>query len=60
VLDPGRGRTKVGYFWSIARDDRSWGGSAPSAVVYSYAPGRRAQHALTLLAGYRGFPQLMY
>ena len=25
VLDPGRGRTKKGYFWSIARDDRALG-----------------------------------
>ena len=40
VLDPGRGRTKQGYFWAIARDDRPWGGSTPPAVVYSYAPGR--------------------
>ena len=24
VLDPGRGRTKTGYFWAIARDDRPW------------------------------------
>ena len=22
VLDPGRGRTKTGYFWAISRDDR--------------------------------------
>ena len=22
VLDPGRCRTKIGYFWAIARDDR--------------------------------------
>ena len=22
MLDPGRGRTKQGYFWAIARDDR--------------------------------------
>jgi hypothetical protein len=27
VLDPGRGRTKKGYFWAIARDDRPWGGT---------------------------------
>jgi hypothetical protein len=40
VLDRGRGRTKQGYFWAIARDDRPWGGSEPPAVVYSYAPGR--------------------
>jgi transposase len=29
VLDPGRGRTKTGYFWAISRDDRPWGGSDP-------------------------------
>ena len=40
VLDPGRGRTKTGYFWVLARDDRPWQGTAPPAVVYSYAPGR--------------------
>jgi transposase len=40
VLDPGRGCTKKGYFWSIARDDRAWGGVGPPAVVYTYAPGR--------------------
>jgi transposase len=39
VLDPGRGRTKTGYFWSIARDDSAWrGGTGPPAVVYTYAP----------------------
>src|SRR4029078_3044322 len=27
VLDPGRGRTKVGQLWAYARDDRPWGGS---------------------------------
>ena len=27
VLDPGRGRTKTGYFWAVARDDRPWGRS---------------------------------
>jgi transposase len=26
VLDPGRGRTKKGYFWAIARDDQPWSG----------------------------------
>ena len=32
VLDPGRGRTKIGYFWSMARDDRPWGSEDPPAV----------------------------
>jgi transposase len=57
VLDPGRGRTKQGYFWAIARDDRPWGGSQPPAVVYSYAPGRGHIHANRLLGGYRGILQ---
>ena len=54
VLDPGRGRTKTGFFWAIARDDRPWGGKDPPAVVYTYAPGRGHEHAATLLAGYGG------
>jgi transposase len=57
VLDPGRGRTKKGYFWAIARDDRPWGGPDPPAVAYSYAPGRGAIHALKLLENYRGVVQ---
>ncbi|HEY3795577.1 MAG TPA: IS66 family transposase, partial [Bradyrhizobium sp.] len=57
VLDPGRGRTKKGYFWAIARDDRPWGGTDPPAIAYSYAPGRGAVHALKLLDGYRGIVQ---
>src|SRR5262245_17295563 len=44
VLDPGRGKTKTGYFWAIARDDRPWGGTDPPAVAYTYAPGRGGEH----------------
>ena len=54
VLDPGRGRTKQGYFWALGRDDRPWGGSEPPAVVYSYAPDRAHADAARLLGGYRG------
>ena len=57
VLDPGRGCTKKGYFWAIARDDRPWGGTDPPAVAYTYAPGRGAVHALKLLDHYRGIVQ---
>jgi transposase len=64
VLDPGRGKTKQGYFWAMARDDRPWasehaseGGDQPPAVVYSYAPGRGHTHANALLGGYRGILQ---
>jgi transposase len=57
VLDPGRGRTKIGYFWAIARDDRPWGGGDPPMVIYTYAPGRGGKHANTLLATFRGVLQ---
>jgi len=57
VLDPGRGRTKTGYFWSMARDDRPFGGKGPPAVVYTYATGRGGVHLHTLLKDYRGIVQ---
>ena len=57
VLDPGRGRTKTGYFWAIARDDRPWQGPEPPGVAYTYAPGRGAVHALKLLGNYTGVVQ---
>jgi transposase len=57
VLDPGRGQTKKGFAWAIARDDRPWGGTDPPAVVFRYAPGRGAEHARALLAGYHGILQ---
>ena len=49
--------TKAGYFWSIARDDRPWGGIDPPGVAYTYAPGRGAVYAHDLLAPYRGIVQ---
>ena len=58
VLDPGRGKTKTGYLWAIARDDRPWGGSDPPAVAYHYAPGRGGVHARALFAGYSGTLQV--
>ena len=57
VLDPGRGRTKKGYAWAIARDDRPWGGADPPAVVFRYAPGRGRKHAEALLGDYAGILQ---
>jgi transposase len=57
VLDPGRGHTKQAYFWVAARDDRTWGGADPPAVIYQYATGRAKRHADALLGGYRGIVQ---
>ena len=50
VLDPGRGKTKTGYLWALARDERPWAGPDPPGVVFFYAPGRGGRHA-------EGFPQ---
>jgi transposase len=67
VLDPGRGKTKTGFMWALARDDRPWAGgggggpasgSGPPAVAYTYAPGRGGEHAVKLLAGFKGILQV--
>jgi transposase len=57
VLDPGRGSTKTGYMWAIARDQRRWGGTDPTAVVFTYAPGRGHGHAIDLLQNFSGVIQ---
>jgi transposase len=58
VLDPGRGRTKTGQLWAYARDDRPWGGPAPPAVAYIYAPDRKAERPIAHLDGFRGILQV--
>ena len=58
VLDPGRGVTKTGYLWALARDDRPWGGEDPPGVVYFYAPGRGGETAETFLTGLDGILQI--
>ena len=39
MLDPGRGKTKTGYLWALARDERPWAGLDPPGVAFFYAPG---------------------
>lgn len=58
VLDPGRGATKTGYLWALARDDRAWGGEDPPGVVYFYAPDRAGVNAETFLTGFDGILQI--
>jgi transposase len=58
VLDPGRGRTKTGQLWAYARDDRPWGGPAPPAVAYIYAPDRKAERPVAHLKGFHGTLQV--
>jgi len=58
VLDPGRGKTKKGYFWALARDDRAWNGPEPPGVVFTYAPGRSGKYASEILQGFSGILQV--
>ena len=58
VLDPGRRKTKTGYFWALARDDRPWGGENPPGVAFTYAPGRSGQNAEDILKGFTGILQV--
>ena len=58
VLDPGRGRTKTGYMWTMVRDERPWSGADPPGVVYRYAPGRGGKYAERLLEGFSGTAQI--
>lgn len=58
VLDPGARKTKTGYFWALARDDRPWNGTAPPGVAFTYAPGRGGLHAERILQGFGGILQV--
>ena len=58
VLDPGRGKTKTGYLWALARDDRGWNGNDPPGVIFNYAPGRGGKHGEDFLCGFNGILQV--
>jgi len=58
VLEPGKRKTKTGYFWALARNDRPWSGAAPPGVAFTYAPGRSGQYADDILKGFSGILQV--
>ena len=58
VLDPGRGKTKTGYMWTMARDERGWSGPDPPGCVYEYVPSRSGKHGEKLLEGFKGTVQV--
>ena len=53
-LDPGRGRTKKGFFWAIASDDRGYGGTSLPIGQFRYATGRSGAFAEQFLQGFGG------
>ena len=58
VLDPGRGKTKTGYLWTMVRDERGWSGPDPPGCVYEYAPSRSGKQGEKLLEGFEGTVQV--
>ena len=54
VLAPGAGRTRTGRLWTYVRDERGSGGDAPPAVLFRYAPDRKAERPAQHLARFRG------
>jgi transposase len=55
VLDPGRGKARIGRLWVAVRDERPWGSCVPPAAFYLYSPDRKKKRAEALLGDCRGF-----
>lgn len=55
VLDPGRGRTKTGRYWTHVRDERPHGSTSPPAAFYRYSPDRKGERPREHLKNYAGF-----
>jgi transposase len=58
MLDPGRGRTKIGQLWAYASDHRPWGGPEPPGVAYVYAPDRKHERPANHLAALSRSPSV--
>jgi len=58
TLSPGAGKTKTGWLWTYARDDRTFGGTAPPMVAYRFEDSRGGESVERHLAGYTGLLQV--
>lgn len=54
VLEPGKGRTKMGRLWTYVRDDRPAGQVTPPAVWFAYSADRSGKHPHQHLAKFQG------
>lgn len=54
VLEPGKGRTKTGRFWTYVRDERPAGQATAPAVWFAYSPDRSGKHPHQHLASFKG------
>ena len=58
VLDPGRGRTKLGRLWCYAVDDRPWCGPSHPMAAYIYTADRKNERPAGHLSCLRGVLQV--
>ena len=58
VLDPGRGKTKMGSLWAVLRDDRGRGWHRPTGCRVPLPPGRKGEYAAEILHGFNGTIQV--
>ena len=58
TLSPGSGKTKTAWLWTYARDDRTFGGTAPPMVAYRFEDSRGGDCVERHLAGYSGLLQV--
>jgi transposase len=58
TLAPGSGKTKTAWLWTYARDDRTFGGTAPPMVAYRFEDSRGGENVERHLAGYTGLLQV--
>lgn len=54
VLEPGKGKTRIGRLWTYVRDGRPWGDKTPPAACYFFSPDRKGQHPKQHLAAFTG------
>ncbi|MEP1611957.1 MAG: IS66 family transposase [Roseobacter sp.] len=53
-LDPGRGKVKTGYLWTLMRDPRNYAGNEAPCAVFKYADSRAGLNAEEMLDGFSG------
>lgn len=58
TLSPGTGKTKTAWLWAYARDDRTFGGTAPPMAAYRFEDSRGGDSVERHLAGYGGLLQV--
>jgi len=53
-LDPGRGKVKTGYLWTLMRDPRNYAGNEAPCAIFKYAGSRAGLNAEEMLDGFSG------